>query len=77
MNAIHVRGEARYAEVAGALPGTSSSTLAETLHALEATQLIRRQQPGDARPHASYRLTPSGTKLLNRLRQLLTDIDTR
>lgn len=75
MNAIHVRGEARYAEVAAALPGTSSSTLAETLHALEATQLIVRQSQTDARPHATYRLSPSGAKLLNRLRELLTDID--
>lgn len=76
MNAIHVRGTARYAEVAAALPGTSSSTLAETLHALEATQLIRRASADDDRPHATYRLTQSGAKLLNRLQQLLTDLDT-
>lgn len=75
MNAIHVRGDARYADVAGALPGTSSSTLTETLQALEATHLIVRQSPGGARSYATYRLTQSGTKLLNRLRQLLADID--
>lgn len=75
MNAIHVRGEARYAEVAAALPGTSSSTLAETLQALEATHLVDRLWPDENRPHATYRLTQSGAKLLNRLRQLLTDIE--
>ena len=75
MNAIHVRGEARYADVSAALPGTSSSTLAETLHALETTQLIVRHRPDARHPHATYRLTQSGAKLLSRLRQLLTDID--
>lgn len=75
MNAIHVRGEARYAEIASALPGTSSSTLAETLQALEAIHLVGRQSHGHDRPHATYRLTQSGAKLLSRLRQLLSDID--
>ena len=75
MNAIHVRGEARYADVATALPRTSSSTLAETLQALEATHLVVRGVASDDRPHATYRLTQSGAKLLSRLRQLLTDIE--
>ncbi len=74
MNVIHGRGAARYHDVAAALPGMSSSTLAETLHALVAARLVDRCQT-DARPQASYRLTESGAKLLNRLRQLLSEIE--
>lgn len=75
MNAIHVRGEARYADIAGALTGPSSSTLAETLQALVATHLVQRQTRSDDYPRATYRLTPSGAKLLDRLRQLLSEVD--
>lgn len=75
MNAIHGRGEARYHDVAEALPSISSSTLAETLHALVATGLIDRHQT-DERPQASYVVTPSGVKLLSRLRQLLAEVET-
>lgn len=74
MNAIHGRGEARYHDVAEALPAMSSSTLAETLHALAAARLLDRAHT-DERPQASYRLTESGVKLLSRLRQLLTELD--
>jgi DNA-binding HxlR family transcriptional regulator len=73
MNVIHGRGEARYHDVAAALPGMSSSTLAETLHALAAARLLDRVQT-DERPQATYRLTESGVKLLSRLRQLLTEL---
>ena len=75
MNAIHSRGEARYHDVAAALPGMSSSTLAETLHALVAARLADRRRTGE-RPQSSYALTESGVKLLNRLRQLLSELDT-
>lgn len=75
MNAIHVRGDARYHDIAGALPGMSSSTLAETLHALVEARLLDRNQTS-ARPQASYVLTESGTKLLSRLRKLLVELDT-
>lgn len=77
MNAIHSRGEARYNDIATTLPGTSSSTLAETLHALETAHLVDRRPQTDERPHAVYTLTASGTKLLRRLRQLLTDVEAR
>jgi DNA-binding HxlR family transcriptional regulator len=60
--------------VAAALPGTSSSTLAETLHALVAARLLDRRQT-DQRPQPTYALTASGAKLLSRLRQLLTELD--
>ena len=43
LNAIHGRGHARYHDIASALPGMSSSTLAETLHALETARLLVRQ----------------------------------
>lgn len=75
MNAIHVRRQARYNDLAAALPAVSSSTLAETLHALNAARLIDRRQLSEERPHALYSLTESGAKLLSRLRQLLTEIE--
>lgn len=74
MNAIHGRGEARYHDVAEALLAMSSSTLAETLHALAAARLLDRVQT-DERPQATYRLTGPGVKLLSRLRHLLTELD--
>ena len=74
MNAIHSRGEARYQEIATALPAMSSSTLAETLHALETARLASRQAHSDERPHITYALTESGAKLLARLRDLLAEI---
>lgn len=75
MNAIHSRRHARYQDLATALPAVSSSTLAETLHALDAARLVDRRPLSDERPHAVYALTESGTKLLSRLRQLLTEIE--
>lgn len=75
MNAIHQLGTARYHDVASMLPGLSSSTLAETLHALEAARLMDRDRGTDERPYATYALTQSGTKLLSRLRQLLGELE--
>lgn len=75
MNAIQVRGGARYHDIAAALPQASSSTLAETLYALEVAQLLRRQDlSADAAPHTRYDLTTSGTTLLSRLRPLLDEV---
>ena len=74
MNVIHGRGEARYHDIAGAMTGMSSSTLAETLHALVAARLVERHET-EFRPQGTYGLTESGTKLLRRLRQLLSEID--
>ena len=73
MNAIHQYGPARYKALAALLPGASSSTLAETLAALEAANLVSRHS-SDSVPTTSYELTESGTKLLSRLRPLLEDI---
>lgn len=75
MNAIHARGQARYQDIATALPKMSSSTLAETLHALDFAHLIVRQQLSAERPQLTYSVTESGAKLLERLRQLLAEID--
>jgi len=75
MNAIHSRGEARYHDIATSLGGMSSSTLAETLHALVAARLVDRHS-SDQRAHAGYTLTESGAKLLSRLRQLLLSLET-
>lgn len=74
MNAIHGHPKPRYHDVAGALTGISSSTLAETLRALEAAQLLRRDRGEDESPFATYALTDSGVKLLSRLRQLLDEL---
>lgn len=75
MNAIHAHEPARYRDLATAIPQASSSTLAETVDALEVAQLVNRQLPGEALP-PSYRLTPSGAKLLSRLRRLLEGVRT-
>ena len=75
MNAIHSsQATPRYHSIAEALPGISSSTLAETLRALEAAQLLRRLPGRGESPFATYDLTDSGLKLLSRLRQLLEEI---
>jgi DNA-binding HxlR family transcriptional regulator len=75
MNAIHSRGTARYNDIAAALPGVSSSTLSETLAALERAELVRRVDLTRESPHVEYSLTKSGEKLLNRLRRLLDDVN--
>ena len=74
MNVIHGRGEARYHDIAESMSTMSSSTLAETLHALVTARLLERRET-DARPQATYALTESGVKLLSRLRQLLSELD--
>ena len=74
MNAIHGHPKPRYHDVAGALTGISSSTLAETLRALEVAQLLRRRPGDEGSPFATYALTDSGVKLLSRLRQLLEEL---
>jgi DNA-binding HxlR family transcriptional regulator len=73
MNAILLGQPARFSELAQALPQASSSTLAETLVALEIAQLIVRTT-SDRPPTVSYSLTDSGTKLINRLRPLLDEV---
>lgn len=74
MNAIHGQSTPRYHSIAAAVPGISSSTLAETLRALEAAQLLRRHAGGVESPFHTYALTDSGAKLLSRLRQLLEEL---
>ena len=74
MNAIHARGKARYHDIALALPQASSSTLAETLRALDAARLVRRRDLSEHGPHTEYTLTASGEKLLSRLRSLLEEV---
>ena len=72
MRALHARPGARYGEIAGAVAEASSSTLAETLRALETARLLDRSSDRDSRPR--YTLTPAGEKLLSRLRLLLEDV---
>jgi DNA-binding HxlR family transcriptional regulator len=73
MNAIHHHNPARYKDLSALLPHASSSTLAETLGALETAQLVRRRT-SDAVPTSSYELTRSGERLVSRLRRLLDDV---
>ena len=78
LNAIHTRGTTRYHDIAAALPQASSSTLAETLRALEVAQLLTRYDLRDLSqapaPYTVYNVTPSGAKLLSRLRRLLDEV---
>lgn len=75
MNAIHTHGTARYHDISDALPQASSSTLSETLTALEIAHLIGRHDlTRELAPHVEYTLTVSGAKLLSRLRSLLDEV---
>ena len=69
---LHAHPQARYHEIAEGVTDASSSTLAETLRALEAARLLRRDVGVDGRP--AYTLTPSGEKLIKRLRRLLEEV---
>lgn len=69
--AIGALDGARYRDVAARLGHPSSSTLADTLRALEAAHLITR---GAGPGHPSYHLSPAGSKLLQRLRPLLEEV---
>ena len=73
MNAIRLHQPARFGQLSGVLPQASTSTLAETLGALEAAQLVAHHT-AEAAPTSSYALTASGEKLLSRLRRLLDDV---
>ncbi len=74
MSVIHREGGARYRDIASGLSEASSSTLSDTLRALEAVRLIRREGGGGARSVSVYALTASGGKLFGRLRLLLEDV---
>ncbi len=74
LNAIHARGSARFHEIEAALAVASTSTLADTLRALTAAQLLERTELPDTQPRTTYRVTPSGARLLSRLRRLLEDV---
>lgn len=73
MNAIFLHQPARYRELSVLLPQASSSTLAETLGALEAAHLILRHA-SEGVPTSSYSLSESGVKLLKRLKPLLDEV---
>lgn len=74
LNAIHARRPARFHQIAEALPKASSSTLADTLHALELAKLITRRETPDGTLPPLYELNPSGENLLRRLRRLLGEV---
>lgn len=72
MNAIHLNQPARFRDLA-TLPQASTSTLAETLGALEAAHLVAHHT-AEATPTSTHSLTASGEKPLSRLRRLLDDV---
>ena len=74
LNAIHSRTGARYQAIAASIPLASSSTVAETLQALEHAQLIRRALTSGPAAYPQYSLLPAGSKLLTRLRRLLDEV---
>lgn len=74
MSAIHGRREARYGEIASSVPRASSSTLAETLQALERARLVERHLGPEPTAYPTYTLAPAGAKLLGRLRRLLDEV---
>jgi DNA-binding HxlR family transcriptional regulator len=73
MNAIHLHQPARFRQLSTVLPQASTSTLTETLAALEAAQLVAHHT-AEAAPTSTYTLTASGARLLSRLRRLLDDV---
>lgn len=74
LSAIQTTAPARYHDIAAAVPSASSSTLVETLQALETAQLITRQPATLKAPQPTYSLRASGAKLLSRLRRLLDEV---
>lgn len=74
LNAIDARRPARFHQIAGALPKASTSTLTDTLRALEVARLITRWEPPDSTGPPVYLLNPSGKNLLRRLRRLLGEV---
>lgn len=73
MNAIHQHPPARFRELTELLPQASTSTLTDTLAALQAANLVAHLT-AETTPTSTYVLTASGEKLLSRLRRLLEDI---
>lgn len=73
MNAIRMGQPARFRDLEAMLPQASTSTLAETLSALEAASLVAHHTAHEV-PTSHYRLTPSGETLLSRFRALLEDV---
>jgi DNA-binding HxlR family transcriptional regulator len=51
--------------------GVSEKMLAQTLHALERDGLVRRDVQTTIPPHVQYSLTPSGTRVATKLRELI------
>lgn len=74
LNAVQIRGVARFHDIEEALSGISTSTLSETLYALVVAGLLARSEQPDGGPRAVYSLTPAGAKLLSRLRRLLGEV---
>ncbi len=74
MQAIHANAPARFHQIASALPKASSSTLSDVLRSLEVAGLIERRAQTETQTQPTYRLNPSGVRLLRRLRRLLGEV---
>jgi DNA-binding HxlR family transcriptional regulator len=53
------------------IDGVSEKMLAQTLHALERDGLVRRDVQTTIPPHVQYSLTPLGTRVATKLRDLI------
>ena len=68
------RGTVRFTNSEERLPGSSTSTLSETLQVLRDVGLVDRDVFPDTPPRVEYRLTEAGTLLGPRFRELLARV---
>lgn len=68
---LGAHGPLRYGEVEEKLQVASTSTLAERLNELTATDLIVRRSYDEIPPRVEYRLTPRGQEFMERIQPLL------
>jgi len=66
-----IEGSYRFNALRRRVDGVSEKMLAQTLHALERDGLIRRDVQSTIPPNVQYSLTPPGTRVATRLRDLI------
>ncbi|WP_131747556.1 helix-turn-helix domain-containing protein [Frankia sp. Cppng1_Ct_nod] len=64
-------GTYRFNALRRRVEGVSEKMLAQTLHALERDGLVRREVQTSIPPHVQYSLTPLGTRVATKLRDLI------
>jgi len=61
----------RFGALRRAISGISEKMLSQTLQALEAEGLVQRDEWPGLPPHVEYRLTPSGSKISEKVGELI------